>query len=102
MEFDSHFLNAVDENTTAQGNYITFSGPHGFYLAEPNPKPSLPTPYCVFPPHSCSLASEPIKKAVVLVQERSDKGPAYLPEVGTGGRGQRQQSWKQVLIRLGG
>lgn len=81
-----------------QENYLNFSGLCGLYLAEPNAEPNLPILNCVFPPHSCSLASEPVKKVVIVVWEQSDKGPACLLEAGIRGSGQRQQSTENSAV----
>lgn len=63
--------------------------------AEPRTQnPVFPLLGCVFPPHSCSLASDSLKKAVVLIWEQSGKGLPCLLEAGMGGRGQRRPSLK--------
>lgn len=91
--FDHHFLHAVGGNSEAQGNYTTFSGSHGLYLAELYLEPHLLTPYCVFPSHSCSLWREPIKKATVLVQEQ--RSTMFID----GGKGRGRE--KAVVIENG-
>lgn len=99
MGFDSCRLHAIDENAKTQESHVTFSGPCGLYLAEPDREPSLPPLDGVFPLHSCALASEAVRKALALVWEQSDEGPPCVPGVGMGRRGQRQLPLRTALVR---